>query len=74
MRPVEVYALLRKRIREAGGPSAFARQAGVSPQLVSDADCGRRFPGPSLLAALGLRRVEVVRYVPLGGQAGAGNG
>lgn len=46
---------LAQAIRDAGGPSAFARLAGVSKGYVTDLAKRRRDPGPKILAVLGLR-------------------
>lgn len=56
---LDVFRLLTSRCREAGGQAAWARAHGVSPQFVSDCLNAVRDPGPSVLAALGLRKVTV---------------
>lgn len=57
----EVRMLLRGACRRAGSQDAWARQAGLSPQHVSDVLLGRRGPAGQVLRALGLARR--VRYV-----------
>ncbi len=55
----EVLALLRARAEKAGSQRALAERLGVTPAYLSDVLQGRREPGPKILAALGLRRVEM---------------
>ena len=59
----EVRALLRRRVDEIGGATAYARRHAVTQVYVSDVLGGRRLPGPAILDALGLRRVAAeARY------------
>ena len=60
--PIDALARLEAAIAEAGSASAWAFRAGISISYVSDVRLGRRPPGASILAALGLARV--VSYVP----------
>lgn len=57
---IDVFGMLRKACRDAGGQSAWADLHGVSPAYVSDVLNARREPGEKILVALGLRKV--VRY------------
>jgi DNA-binding transcriptional regulator YdaS (Cro superfamily) len=59
----DVVRELRRRCEAAGGQSAWAAEAGVASQYVSDVVRGRREPGPRIIAGLGLRRE--VRFVPI---------
>lgn len=56
---------IRKRLRRecdrAGSQAAFARRAGVSPELVRMVLDGKRAPAGRVLSALGLVRVVVYR-------------
>ncbi|GJD65770.1 transcriptional regulator [Methylobacterium frigidaeris] len=54
----EVLGLLRRQVSENGSQQAYASSVGLSPQYVADVLHGRRAPGPVILAALGVRRVE----------------
>lgn len=55
----EVRALLRQRVDEAGNANVWSRRHGVSHAYTQDALAGRRAPGPAILAALGLEKVDV---------------
>jgi transcriptional regulator with XRE-family HTH domain len=55
----ELLELIQDRIEKLGSQLALAAELGVSPQYLSDVQCGRRSPGPKLLAALNLRRETV---------------
>lgn len=58
---MDVSNHLTRAINAAGGTSALARKTGVSVSMLSDVDCGRitdRGIPPSVLGALGLRRLE----------------
>jgi len=57
----EVYRRLDGACRAAGSQSAFAAQAGVTPQFVSAVLRGHKAPSSGLLATLGLR--QVTRFV-----------
>lgn len=60
---LQVFALLREECRKAGGQSAWARRAELTPAYVSQVLNAQRAPGPAILAALGLR--PVTRYVAI---------
>jgi transcriptional regulator with XRE-family HTH domain len=60
---------LRAAIAAAGSQEAFARQVGVAPSFISEVVGGRRNFTDRILAAMGLRRVEV--YRPLGAAGAA---
>jgi len=51
------YAVLRKAITDAGGQSAWAKHAGLTPSYVHDVLVGRRDPGPAVLGALKIRKI-----------------
>lgn len=57
-----VLALLRERIDREGGIATWARRHAVSDQYTRDVVGRKRAPGPSILAALGLRKDTVVTY------------
>src|SRR5690348_2357481 len=59
-----VRKLLREACTAAGGESAFARQAGVTQQLVSLVLTGRREPRGKILDVLGLKMVVEFRKKP----------
>lgn len=71
LKRADVYGMLRNAVREAGCQSAFASRIDVSPQYLCDVLNGRRDPGPAILSALGLEKVEGyrVRETPLGAAA-----
>lgn len=52
----ELVGVLSSACEAAGGPSAWARKAGVSPQYVNDVLKRRRQPGDSICRALGYKR------------------
>ena len=56
----QLRALLVKRAA-ASSQTALARELGVQPSVLCDTIKGRRDPGPTLIAALGLSRV--VSYI-----------
>lgn len=60
-----MYAALRQACAAAGSQRAFAEQIGVTEAFISAVLHGRKAPGPTVLAAVGLRRI--VRYVPTRG-------
>ncbi|MCK8788228.1 helix-turn-helix transcriptional regulator, partial [Roseomonas sp. NAR14] len=62
--PLDVAGRLRSAVRAAGSQKAFAAQVGISQQYLCDVLAARREPGPTLLAAVGVRRV--VQYVEKG--------
>lgn len=57
-----VRGYLATECKEAGGQKAWAERSGVSPQYVCDVLQGRREPGDSICAALGLRREVLYLY------------
>lgn len=61
LRETDVVRRLRAACKAAGGQSAWAAAAGVTPAYVCDIIKGRSRPGEAILQALGLRRD--VRYV-----------
>jgi hypothetical protein len=61
---VDLSALLRRAIEEAGSQRAFARAAGVSPQYITQVLSREREPSQAVLDALGLRKI--VRYRQVG--------
>ena len=64
----ELVALLRSRVKSAGGQSAFARQHGVERTYLNLVLNGKKPPGPpSILRALNLRIV----YAPVDGRGRA---
>jgi DNA-binding phage protein len=56
-----VYLRLNSAVDGAGGEAAFARKHGLTRQEVHEAMKGNRHPSPSMLAAVGVRKV--VAYV-----------
>ena len=54
-----VLEMLRRKARTAGSQKALAEALGVTPAFLSDVLHGKREPGPTMLRALGLRRVVV---------------
>lgn len=64
---VDVFGMLRKACRDAGGQSAWAALHDMSPAYVSDVLNARSEPGDKILTALGLRKV--VRYAAVRGGA-----
>jgi hypothetical protein len=61
LRETDVVRRLRSACKAAGGQSAWAAGAGVTPAYVCDVLKGRSRPGEAVLAALGLQKD--VRYV-----------
>ena len=59
----DVRRLLLRECEKAGSMSEWAKENYVSPGYVSDVVNGRRLPGGSILAALGLERVVTYRKV-----------
>jgi len=53
--------LLRREIAAAGGQSAFARKAGISPQYISEVLRWNKPIGPRLLDALGIEKIITYR-------------
>jgi hypothetical protein len=60
----EVIDLVWSKVAEAGSMRALARKWGVTPSYVSDLLGGRRSPGPMILNPLGLKRIDIVDYLP----------
>ncbi len=60
---VDVYGLIRRACREAGSQQAWALEIGVSPAYVSAVLNGTKPPSDALLAALGVRRTVIYRWV-----------
>lgn len=54
----ELVALLRYRVKRAGGEMPFAVKNAVSVQYVHNVLVGRCKPGPKIAIALGLRPVR----------------
>lgn len=66
-----VRALIRRRSRQAGTAAAFAKEIGVSYELVRMVVNGKRSPTGKLLATLGLERVVSYRRTsPPQGESG----
>jgi hypothetical protein len=59
----DVRRLLDKECKKAGGVADYARQIGVSYELVRATLTGAREPATSILSALGLERVVTYRRV-----------
>lgn len=59
MHDIEVFAAIKRMVDAAGSQAAFARQAGVTPQYVSQVLNAQKPPSDDLLAAVGLRRIVV---------------
>lgn len=66
MTEIEVRRLVKVGIKRAGSLRKYAKEMGINASYVSDMVNGRRNPGPKLLKPLGLKRVVVVEYVPIG--------
>lgn len=49
--------ILRHRVKAAGGGSAFAKEAGVSPTLISLTLSGYQKVGPRLAEKIGYRKI-----------------
>ena len=62
-----IIARLLSYVAAAGGIRAFARQAGLSEVHVRDCIRGRKRPGPTLMASIGVERR--ITYVLVGGDA-----
>jgi hypothetical protein len=59
----EVLQLLRREVKLAGGPSAWARQHGANRTTLSAVLNRRRRPGHKILKALKLKKV--IAYAPI---------
>ncbi len=53
----QVLVILQREVSKAPSQAVWAKEHGVSPQIVSDVLNKRREPGPSILAALRLEKV-----------------
>ncbi|MEL6061833.1 MULTISPECIES: helix-turn-helix domain-containing protein [unclassified Methylobacterium] len=53
----DVVVRLKAACVAAGGPAAFAKRVNIRATYLSDQLSGRRPPGPSVLAELGLRQL-----------------
>lgn len=53
--------MLQRAVNDYGGQTAWAKDNGIPPSVVSDVLHAKRDPGPAVLRALGL--VKVTRYV-----------
>lgn len=60
MSTVDPIAILRERCNKSS-QKAVAVELGVSQQYLSDVLCGRKEPGDSILAPMGLERVVSYR-------------
>ena len=56
---------MRRECEAAGNQAAWAKAIGVSPAYVCDVLQGRRSPGESILAPMGLERHVIYRRVAL---------
>lgn len=59
----ELRGMLSHRCEMAGGQSAWAKRHGIPPSVVSETIHGKRDPGPNVLIAMGLMRVD--RFIPV---------
>lgn len=57
---IDVLTRLTESIAAAGSQAAWARATGIAPAYLCQVLAGRRPPGPSVLAALGLQRRIVI--------------
>ena len=57
----ELVKLLQRRVQTAGTQAALAKELGITAAYLGDVLNGKREPGPTLLNALGFRRV--ITYV-----------
>jgi len=60
----ELVKLLQRRVQTAGTQAALAKELGITAAYLGDVLNGKREPGPTLLNALGFRRV--ITYVRAG--------
>jgi transcriptional regulator with XRE-family HTH domain len=68
MTPEEFIAYLTEQVDAYGSQLAFARHYGVSPSYLSDVMRRKREPGPSMLHALGFRKVVTYKRISKGGE------
>lgn len=57
----QVIALLWRRCHDAGSQAAWAKEHAISPAYVNDVLHGRREPGDTILAALGMSKIVTYR-------------
>lgn len=55
----DFHEILAVHVRRAGGCTAFAKQIGMSPAMVSGATRGTKKPSKAILDAIGYERVVV---------------
>jgi hypothetical protein len=58
MKDDDVLRLLRAACKQAGSQNKWAQAHGIKQQLVNATLTGKRAPGPTILAALGIERVQ----------------
>lgn len=58
----DILAALNVACRGYGNQSALAEKAGVTPQYINRVINGLSPPGPSLMHALGFRKIVTVSY------------
>lgn len=66
MDALHVFALLRRSVAAAGGQRSWAHANKISPSFLNDVLNSRRDVSPTILAALGLRRVTYFERVSRG--------
>lgn len=59
----DVRKILEDECERCGGQAAWAWRNNVSASYVSDTLCKRKGPGPTLLAALGIKKVATYEWV-----------
>ena len=57
----ELIELLQRKVQRAGTQAALAKELGITAAYLGDVLNGKRKPGPTLLNAIGFRRV--ITYV-----------
>jgi transcriptional regulator with XRE-family HTH domain len=57
----KLVELLQRKVQRAGTQAALAKELGITAAYLGDVLNGKRKPGPTLLDALGYRRV--ITYV-----------
>ena len=58
----KMLAELRKLVKSLGGPSAAAREWGISAQAVSNAINCHKLPAPKILEVMDLEPVKEIKY------------
>jgi len=58
----EVREMIQRKIAQAGSQSAWARQFGFEPSLVSNVMTGTRLPTKQILKALSLKKVVMYEF------------